>query len=239
MKNRQLLAFLTATALLLLLLTGCGGKTGIPGGTVVPNTTQATTEATTAPTSATTVTGDLGRMEGGVYTNTYTGYSVALNENWTYYTAQELQQLPENAKELFSDSELADQYNAIADMMAESVADLATINVQYQKLSMSERLAYATMSNDAFIDNLLLQKDVMVDAYISAGMTNIHMEKATATFLGESRTVLKTTFTNPTGTLCYVVQIQHYNLGAYGVTLTVTTFIEDNTQALLDLFVKA
>lgn len=241
MKNIRLTALLLTLALLLSALSGCGGETNTPGGTVTPNPTEATTEPTTAPTTNTTEKseGDLGRMEGGTYTNKYTGYSITLDNSWTYYTAKELQALPENVKELFSDSELADQYNAIADMMAESATALASINVQYQKLSLNERLTYATMSNEALVDSMLQQKDFLVNTYTSAGMRDISMEKATVTFLGESRTVLKTTFTNPQGVVCYIAQVQQYSLGAYGVTLTVTTYNTDTTQTILNMFKPA
>ena len=34
----------------------------------------------------------------------------------------------------------------------------------------------------------------------------------------------------------YTLQIMDYTVGQYGVTLTVSSFVEDKTQQLLDLF---
>ena len=96
MQKGCLMSFLLVIALILGLFAGCVTEEKVPGGTITPNTTAAEnedepTEAPTAPKPEM----DLGSMEGGVYTNKYAGFSVALDEKWTFAGAKELQQLPE------------------------------------------------------------------------------------------------------------------------------------------------
>ena len=61
------------------------------------------------------------------------------------------------------------------------------------------------------------------------------MERITVTFLGEKRAALQTVG-SVNGVPFYMVQIFDYHLGQYSVTLTVNSYLEDNTQQVLDLF---
>lgn len=216
--------------LLLLLMAGCSGGDENPAGTIE------TILPTEAPADEPSV--SLGRMEGGVYTNPYAGYGCQLDAEWTFYTAEELQEIPENIGEIFADSDLidADTYlNQITDMMAENVNDLTTINVLYTKMSMQERLLYAAMSDEAVLDTVLEQKDMMVDAYQQAGYQVESMEKVTVTFLGRECPALYTVMTVE-GVSYYTLQLFDYQAGQYGVTLTLASFLEDKTAQLLELF---
>ena len=228
-------------ALLLLLMTGCSGNSENPAGNVesLPAATQPDNSGTveTAP-AAEDTTVSLGRMEGGVYTNSYAGFGCQLDANWTFYTAEELQELPENVAEMFADSELMEG-NAvpeqISDMMAENVNDLTTINVLYTKLSMQERLLYAAMSHEAALDTVMAQKDSLIATYEQAGYTVESMEIVTVTFLGEEYPALYSVMTIE-GVSYYTLQLMNYKVGQYGVTLTLASFLEDNTGKLLELF---
>lgn len=232
-KMTRILAMLLA----LLLLTGCGAEPEEVGGQITP------AQDSTVPVEATEVpdpekTAALGRLEGGVYTNSYTGYGCTLDENWTFYSAEELQELPENVAELMEGSELGDQTDflqQITDMMAENVNDLTTINVLYQKLSMQERLAYMALNEEQIMDATLSQMDAMVDAYAQAGIMVDTMEKTTVTFLGEERTALLTSSTIE-DIPYYTLQLFDYHLGQYSVTLTLASYVENQTAQLLELF---
>jgi hypothetical protein len=60
------------------------------------------------------------------------------------------------------------------------------------------------------------------------------MEKVNVTFLGEDRVALKTYSTIQD--IPYItLQIFEYHLGQYSVTITFATYLEDNTESLLDL----
>lgn len=50
----------------------------------------------------------LGRLEGGIYTNTYAGFGCELDSSWTFYSAEELQDIPSSVKDAISGSELGD-----------------------------------------------------------------------------------------------------------------------------------
>lgn len=235
MKKRMLTLLLLVLALV---LAGCSGSGENVSGTVsqIPDATEEAV-GTQAPAEEENEL-SLGRMEGGVYTNTYTGYGCTLDSSWTFYTAEELQELPANAADLFEDSELLDSDTLLAqisDMMAENVDDLTTVNVLYQKMSMQERLAFAVLDENDEIDVILEQKDAMIASYAQAGILVETMEKKTVTFLGEERVALYTASTMEEIPY-YTLQIFDYDLGEYAVTLTLASYMEDRTGELLDLF---
>lgn len=225
--------------LVLALLAGCSGASEKPGGTLEAAATEGVPEKTEPVTeTAQDDSVSMGRLVGGVYTNSYTGYGCQLDSNWTFYTAEELQSIPANVAEILGDSEFLDDETVLGqftDMMAESITDMASINVLYQKVGMQERVAYAMMDEAAILDAMLLQKDTMIEAYASAGMVVESMDVVTIEFLGEERTALHTA-ASIEGIPYYVLQVFDFNLGAYGVTLTMATYVEDHTADLAALF---
>ena len=120
--------------------------------------------------------------------------------------------------------------------MAESYENLATINVNYTRLSATERLSFALTSEEALIDTTLQQKDLLMQTYAQAGINATGMEKTQVTFLGEEHFAIHTV-ADIEGTPYYILQLFRYNLGGqYYVTLTLASFLEDNTTGLLELF---
>lgn len=256
MKNLKLTCLLLALLMVVsMALTGCGsdqpddvggnvsplestsGTADDIGGDVEPLETEpeATDPEETEPTGNPI---SLGRMEGGTYTNTYAGFGCTLDESWSFYTAEELQDLPDNVGDLLEGSELGDaiaDMQQIMDMQAECVDDLTLMNVVLQKLSLQERLMYATMSEEEIMDTTLGESDAMKDAYAQAGITVQSMEKTTVTFLGEERTALYTV-AETQGVAYYILQVFDYHRGEYGVSLTLGSYVEDKTESLLDLF---
>lgn len=219
---KKLLAFILTLAIVT--LTVCSGVTAFAASTdSQPNMT-------------------LGTINDGVYSNEYAGIACALDEHWVYYSAEDLQALPENVRELFSDSELADQIadsTVIADMQAENAEELLSVNVNFTKLGIQERLAYSLLSEEDAVDVLLSQKDLLTNTYAQAGITVSSMEKVTVTFLGEDHFAVKTQATLRVSDMelpYFVLQIMDYKLGGYGMTLTATSYVEDSTQSILDLF---
>lgn len=226
MKKNNLFITLTLILALTVVFTGCGGDSAADiSGQVTP-----ATEAAHVPVS-------LGRVEGGSYTNKYVGFGCELDSDWAFYTAEELQELPENVAELLEGSELVgdEMPTQITDMMAENVTDLTTINVLYQKLSMQERLSYLAMDEEDIVDGILSQVSTMTDAYAQAGIVVDRFEKVTVTFLGEERTALWMA-ASIQDTPYYTLQIFDYDLGNYAVTTTLASYVEDSTGNLLELF---
>lgn len=221
----------------------------IPGGTIVqpePTEAEVTTPAPTEPEVTEPVATEpennlsLGRMEGGIYSNEYVGYACKLDSNWSFLSAEELQQIPSTVSDLISGSELAEALGDTAqftDMMAENATDLTSMNVLYQKLSLQERLAYAALSEEAVVDATLEQMGMLTDAYAQAGITVTSMEKVKVTFMGEERTAIYTVAA--IGEIPYfLLQFFDFNLGPYAVTTTLASYVEDNTAALAGLFYR-
>lgn len=82
---------------------------------------------------------------------------------------------------------------------------------------------------------LLANMDLIVDTYKQMGIEVISMEKVKVTFLNEERFAVKT-YAVTEGIDYYMLQLMDYHLGSYGVVLTAASYLEDNTQSVLDLF---
>lgn len=249
MKNRKL-ALALVLLLIVSMLTGCGGDK--PAGTEAISTEAPTTEAPTteAPTTEAIATEPpateplpdnalaLGVVEGSTYTNTYAGIGCDLDSGWTIYTANQLQELPDAVQEMFEGTELEEAMANVTqfmDMMAENVEELTSVNVAFQKLNMSQRIAFVRMSEQEVMEAAMLQKDTMIQAYTQAGILVDTMEIVTVNFLGQEHYALKTV-AEMNGVPYYTLQTFDYWLGEYSVTITFASFIEDNTEELLDLF---
>lgn len=226
MKMKKLTGLLALLLALAMVLCACGETREDVGGSVTP-----TTGEETLPEGNTM---SIGRIEGGTYTNEYMGFAMDLDSTWQYYTADELQELPDNVAEMFEGTEVGDAIDTVSqftDMMAESVEQLASVNVLYQKMDMQTRLLYAAMDDETILDATLAQSDALIDAYSAAGIDVSDLEKVTVNFLGQERVALKTTSTMQ-GVDYYTLQVFDYHLGQYSVTITFASFIEDKTEAL-------
>ncbi len=215
--------------ILALLLCGCGGSQP-PAGEVTPQT-EASAEVQEKPLS-------MGRIEGGVYTNTYAGFGCQLDENWSFYSSEELQDLPEQVYSAVEGSDMEtvmESYPQIFDLQAENVNDLLAVNVVYTKVSMQERLVYAALSEEQTVDATLEQSDMIIESYAQAGMEVESMEKVKLTFLGEEHFGIRTV-AQSNGIPIYMLQVMNFDLGLYGVNLTATSYMEDNVQSVLDMF---
>lgn len=197
-----------------------------------PTETEAPVEETQAERNVT-----LGRISGNEYINEYLGYGARFEIGWDLYGAEELQELPSNVAEIFEDTELGDQmsqYTQITDMLAENVETLTTVNVVYTKLGLQERLAYAILSEKEILEQVLSQKDLLVESYTAAGIMVSDMELVTVNFLGQERYAIHTTATMQ-DVPYFILQVYDYHLGSYGVVTTFASFIEDNTASLPEL----
>lgn len=224
-----------------LMLAGCGSSGEPPKGNVAAPTQAAATEApeTEAPeTEPTENPLSLGRMEGGTYTNEYAGFACDLDETWLYHSAEELQEMPDAVKDAMDGSKLGEYMeNAtqLTDMMAENESLLSTVNVLYTKQDPMTQLAALALNDEQIVDMVLQQTAMLEEAYVQAGIITSSIEKVKVNFLGEERWAVKTV-AETQGVAYYTLQVFDYKVGAYGVTLTAASFVNDNTQAVLDLF---
>jgi len=226
--KKRLLAMISMALALCLLLCGCGGesKEAVSGNLTPPETTAPVEEKSVS----------MGLLEGGTYENSYACFGFTLDESWVLYPAEELQTLPENVREMFQGTELEDyEITQFTDVLAENAETLTTMNVLYQKISLKERLAYAVMSEEDLIDTTIAQYDTMVQAYANAGIAVESVDKKTVTFLGQTHTALYTVAAVQ-DIPYYILQIYDYSLGDYGIIITLGSYMEDNTESLLELF---
>lgn len=259
--KKKLCLTLALLLTLSLLLTACGGDADVsgqvtpqpeasatvPSGNVEPTEPPVPETASPEPTVPETAPPEptaaenelsLGRMEGGIYTNSYVGYACNLDSNWTFLSAVELEQIPATVSDLVKGSELGEALGdtpQFTDMMAENINDLTTMNVLYQKLDMPTRLAYMALSEEEIIDASLDQKDMLIAAYEQAGFTVDSIEKVTVTFLGEERTALHSSMVFQ-GVPYFTLQFFDYHLGEYSVVTTLASYVEDRTASLMELF---
>lgn len=226
---KKMFALLLALSLL---LCGCGAQAP-EAGEVTPQA-----EASAPQTQPEEKALSVGRIEGGVYTNTYAGIGCELDENWSIYSAEELQELPDFVQDSVAGSDmeaLMEEYSQIFDLQAENVNDLLAVNIVYTKIGMQERLAYASLNEEETVDATLKQKDMIAESYAAAGMEVESIEKVTVMFLGEEHYGIRTVAQSQ-GIPIYMLQVMDFDLGAYGVNITATSYMEDNAQSVLDLF---
>lgn len=250
-------SMISLVMVLALLLAGCGSTSGKPAEQATDATSAPTEEVTTPADEATEAATEeateaatepeetaaesnvsLGEWDGYTYTNHYTGYGCTLDEGWDIYSAEDLQEVSGDVSDILSGTDLdsvVDAYPQILDMMAEHGENLYTLNVNYTGLNMVNRLKYSLMSEEDVADELMDSKDFLIQTYQQAGMDVESIEKVTVSFLGEEHFAVRMNGTI-SGVNFYMVQILNYDLGAYGVVLTIMTYVEDNTNAILDLF---
>ena len=237
---KKALALLLAVLMLMsLVLTGCGGSKSDKFGEVserpkvdLPDAQVATQAPETEP-PATEKPVSIGRMVGGVYTNSYAGFGVELDSNWTFLTAEELQELPTDVNEQLGYGDL--DIPQIMDMQAENLTDYTSMNVLYQELTLQQQLVFATYSEEELADEVLATADDLIASYANAGITVLDMKKVQVEFMGEMRWAIHTT-ASYSDVPYYMLQFMDYSLGKYSVTLTLASFFEDRTDDLMDLF---
>ena len=219
---KKIMSLVLAAVLILSMLAGCGG------GNTPETTAPAEEERPLA----------LGVVEGSTYTNTYAGFGCELGDGWTILPADQLQDMPDIVQEMAEGTAVGEAMKDVqqfTDMLAENANELINMNVLFQKLTPQQRLAYKLLSEENILDETLKQKDAMIEAYTAMGMEVVSMEKVTVTFLGEEHFALKTV-AQTQGVDCYMVQVFDYSLGEYSVTMTLTSFLEDKTDSMLELF---
>jgi len=218
---------------------GAEEVTDAPEATAEPEATDVP-EATEAP-EVTGKTTSLGRVQGGMYVNEYMGVSCTLDSGWEFYTAEELQEFPENVAEMFEGTDMEDemsQMSYITDMSAENQEDFTSMNIIYEKLDLQQRLMLGSMSSSDIVDSMLLyQKDTLVNTYAQAGINVLDMQKKSVEFCGETIDGLYM-YCDVSGIPYYTLQIFDYSLGDYAVTLTLASFVEDKTAELATLYAK-
>lgn len=226
MKKRTI-ALVLAAMLALSLLTGCGGKENPAVETQAP-ATEALQDKELS----------LGVWEGYTYTNSYAGIGCTLDGSWVAYAADQLQELPNTVRDMMEGSELGDamaNVTQFTDMYAENAQLMVNMNILFQKQDLQQRITYAGMDELDVLEATLSQKDLLVDGYAQAGIMVEDIQIVKVTFLGEEHYAMKTV-AQTQGVGYYCLQLFDFWLGEYSATITFASFVEDNTESMLDLF---
>lgn len=226
--------------LILFFCSGCGTqqetayKKALPSSSPVPSPSAPI--ETTLPENTGEASVTFGHVEEGTYTNTYAGFGCDLDEDWVFYTTKELIGLPYGILSTLAvtpDSGV----NLIADMKADSVDGLSSINVMYTKLDTQSQQLYTKVSEEDILDITLKQSDTIISNYSQAEIEVESIEKVETDFLGEKHFALHIISTW-NGTPYFTLQFFDYKAGLYGVTVTFSSFSDDTTETLAGLFYK-
>ena len=174
-----------------------------------------------------------GTVADGRYVGGSSGIVFAAPDGWTFLDDEELAKQSGMTKELFKDEELAKKIddNAIYDMVAASEDQLLNVNIVFNSTESSVR----GITEDEYVDKAI---PTVKDAMASLDVADLKCEKAQITFLGETHTGIRTSYTYKTnGVGAYQAQAIVLS-GDYPYTVTVTSFFEDRTDELLALFTK-
>ncbi len=252
--KRKIALFLTPLLVAALLLAGCGGKepgespaepaaTEAPAAEAGDDTREVS--AAKAPTEDAAAEEEEpqlrpGEFSGSTYTSSYAGFGCTFGEGWTFADAKELQDLLGQSYQMLEEADTEDaldleSLDTVTDMLALSPDGLTNVSVAYSKISLAEKLIYLSDGEEGIIDTILSQSEQLIPLYEASGLAVGSIEKVKANFLGEEHYAMKSVF-DADGVPCYILQLFGPFQGSYMVTTTVTSYVEDNTQAVAELF---
>ena len=164
------------------------------------------------------------------YENSYLGFACDLDENWYVYSEEEMAQMAGITAEQFEGTdyeELLKNTSVFYDFFAARTDGMATINVNY---SYTGPMVQA-LDMDSYLEAMIPQLKSVLEA---GGMSDVSIEKSSVTFCGSERTGLL--IRAKTQGVDYYAQQIYTVVGPRISTLTLGTFLEDNTADLVALF---
>lgn len=175
--------------------------------------------------------GTITETETGVhYENSFLGFACDLDENWYVYSEEEMAQTAGITAEKFEGTdyeEILKNTPVFYDFFAARIDGLATINVNFSYAGPTAGL----LNMDQYLEAMIPQMVSMVEA---SGMTDVSIEKNSVTFAGSERTGLL--IHAKTQGIDYYAQQIYTVVGPRISTLTMGSFLEDNTADLMTLF---
>lgn len=251
---RKLLAMILVLAMILC-VTACADKDNLRGqvsnnptetepretkGTEPPVTEPSETESNdTEPTETEPVetepdmdeTGfSLGTSSGGTYENKFIGIGCTLDENWSFYSDEQILQINQLTVDMLDEDVAAKLENAslIYDMFAQNVSTGATININLENLG----LLYGSLLSPSEYADLSMPQ--LAPALESMGFTDIQLEKTTCTFAGEERTAIR--IVGQYNGYPLYEQLVCFKAGNYMAVVSVSILGEDATDEILGAF---
>lgn len=222
---KRFIALLLAL-MLVFALCACGSKD--VSGTVTPEETQ---DISGDVQNESSVEFEMGDTVGGAYTSDFLGIGLTLDSNWTYATKDELLAQINLTADAFDDEELQNELknaNMFYDMMASSNDGYANINVALQNVG----VLYGKVLDEE--DYVKLSLEQLPDQLASAGMDVQSCESTTIEFAGATRNaIVLHSIVNDLDVyqLCIIMKID-----SYFANITVTSYVEDITSDLAEMF---
>ena len=219
---------------LALLLSACGS--GKSDSQSVPEPIQATEEPSSEPAAEGSAEADgdalvkLGAVNGSTYTNDFLGYGCTL-DGWIYATQDEIAELNDIVIDSASTEELQETLrnsNSIMDMYAIREDGMANVNVNFQNVNV---LFGRLLTEEAYRDQAYPQ---MQSGLEGMGMTNVQVEKIDVMIDGAAHPGLLVT--GESNGLQLFQRQACVKCSGYIACITVTTFGEDATESVYDLF---
>jgi len=226
-----------ALLLCLTLLAACGGKEATKGSISSASPSPSASEAApseSAPAQESDTPYKPGAVGAGIYTNDFFGLACDLDENWTYCTEEEIEELNSQTagliKEANSEIDISEgsQY---MDMYAYADDGLVTINLQVQNLGV---LAGMSTTEEDLIGSEVM--DVMRQTLEAVGYSDLTLDSGMVTFLGEDHAGIHLE-AQLNGAPVYQ-QVVYVKQGSYVATVTFSSYSSDITGQLMDCFYK-
>ena len=247
MKTYQKLAALLLAAALLFALTACGKKDVSGAVTAAPETAETPAEAPAeepaeapaeepveAPAEEPAESElQIGGVNGGVYQNAYFGFACELDDNWLYYSEEQILEVNQATAEVLEGSGLEaylDNASSFTDMFAQK-ADGSVINVNIENLGY---VYGATLSEEDYVE---ISADKLVDALEAQGMENITTTAGSVNFAGGTHAALRVRMEYQ-GISAYEL-IVCKKVGSYMGCVAICTWQTDETDALAGCFYAA
>ena len=172
----------------------------------------------------------LGDAENNTYWNETMSIGCTLDENWYFYTREEMLELNGMTAEMLDETlaEAVREAGAMMDMYAMNLVTGATVNVNLERLSLSNSLL---VSETSYIK---LSEEGLCTALEQMGCENVQVETGTMEFLGKEHACARVS-AEMTGVQMYET-IVVIKTGRTMIVVTSASFYEDITEEVLSCF---
>ena len=172
----------------------------------------------------------LGDAENNTYWNETMSIGCTLDENWYFYTREEILELNGMTAEMLDDTlaEAMREAGAMMDMYAMNLVTGATVNVNLERLSLSNSLL---VSETSYIK---LSEESLCTVLGQMGCENVQVETGTMEFLGKEHACARVS-AEISGVQMYET-IVVIKTGRTMIVVTSASFYEDITEEVLSCF---
>lgn len=197
----------------------------------VPETSvQTSADTASAETEAETVQLEVGETEGSVYQNSLIGIGYNLEEGWSFYSDEQINELnnitsdmlPEEAKKALEDA------TVVYDMYAKEDDGLNSIIINFEKINLLQTIAIDLLEN---FEQLV---PTLRSTYENMGYTNFTYDICYTAIEDENFASVKLS-AEINGISVYQTMLQK-KCGGYLATISATAYYEDTTGDILDNF---